>query len=149
MIIMRELTLKEQELISEKLGQEMIRLGCQTQKEFARIIGLSPGFINLILSGKRIGYRSLKKVADRLKKPVDYFLTPGTGEEPAPYVAHKVLDEDLLTHIIAKCLEVTKKLRKKLSPRQQAELYSRIYNLCHDSGEIPTEDEIKKYLWLV
>jgi transcriptional regulator with XRE-family HTH domain len=146
---MSELTEQEQKIVIDKLLLEWKRLGCDSQKDFAQIIGISPGFLNLILSGQRLGIRSLKKIAYRLKRPIDYFLTSGTGEDLQPLLKSKPLNETLLAEIMEKSFKLINTKKIKLSPDQLSILFANLYQHYADTGEPISEFEINKYLMLI
>lgn len=146
---MRELTDQEQKLVIERLIEEWRRLGCSTQKEFAAAIGLSPGYTNLILSGKRLGIRSLNRIAKKLNKPVDFFLSQKITEQNSGYISKEIFDEALLKVIMEKTFKIIDTKKKKLSSAQLSTLFSKLYTHYNDTGETPSNDEIEKYLLLI
>ena len=69
-----ELSLKEQEVLRDRLRSEMTRRGFEHQNAFAAFLGITPQFLGQILGGGRFGSRKLVQFAKRLNVPIGYLL---------------------------------------------------------------------------
>ena len=58
----------------------------KTQREFARLIGISQANLNRVLRGNGVTFKSLNDIAERFKVPLEYFFVEDDRE--AEYILH-------------------------------------------------------------
>jgi SOS-response transcriptional repressor LexA len=97
-----DITLEEQINLRARLKSEMNARGIVNQKEFAKLLGVSPQYVGQLFKGERMGSRKVWQFAKALNRSVEWLLgriigipliaEVGAGEH-FNILEHKVLEE--------------------------------------------------------